>query len=89
MGWVAQNHAGDGEQNVSVSLAFACSSAASIEWCRWAGVRRIFHWDDVRQTFLCVKVNESVGGSHRNQANISSLACMVHPVSHLWSFTTD
>ena len=29
---------------------------ASVEWCRWAGIKRIFHWDNVEEQFKCVKV---------------------------------
>jgi hypothetical protein len=50
------------------------SSITSIAWCRWAGVRRVFHWDDATNSFLCVKVN---GDSRENQADNSSLAPMV------------
>lgn len=28
-----------------------------LEWARWAGVRRIFHWDEAQGRFLVVKVN--------------------------------
>jgi hypothetical protein len=29
-----------------------------VQWCRWAGVRRIFHWDDLLGKFKVVKVGE-------------------------------
>jgi hypothetical protein len=28
----------------------------SVEWCRWVGIKRIFHWDSVEGQFKCVKV---------------------------------
>lgn len=28
----------------------------SVEWCRWAGIKRIFHWDNGEGQFKCVKV---------------------------------
>jgi len=27
-----------------------------VEWCRWAGIKRIFHWDNVDGQFKCIKV---------------------------------
>lgn len=30
----------------------------SVYWCRWAGIRRIYHWDQSSSAFLCVKVND-------------------------------
>ncbi|KAG9000208.1 hypothetical protein FRB94_005604 [Tulasnella sp. JGI-2019a] len=30
-----------------------------VEWCRWAGVKRIFHWDADKVRWQVVKVNDS------------------------------
>jgi len=32
-----------------------------LEWCRWAGVKRVFHWDGKKGCFEVVKVNEACG----------------------------
>lgn len=40
--------------------AYPCTRC--IEWCRWAGVKRIFHWDPEVNAFLVVKVNGTEAG---------------------------
>lgn len=30
-----------------------------LEWCRWAGVKRVFHWNGIERKFDVVKVNEA------------------------------
>jgi len=32
-----------------------------LEWCRWAGVKRIFHWNGEESKFDVVKVNSAQG----------------------------
>jgi len=45
-----------------------------IAWCRWAGVRRVFHWDEAAKTFLCVKVNSPTGDSQVDNSSLAVLA---------------
>jgi len=33
-----------------------------IDWCQWAGIKRIFHWNAIEGRFLCVKVGADVDG---------------------------
>ncbi|KAH8809633.1 hypothetical protein DL96DRAFT_1821880 [Flagelloscypha sp. PMI_526] len=33
-----------------------------VEWCRWAGIRRIYHWDPSLGGFMVVKVNDRDAG---------------------------
>jgi hypothetical protein len=40
----------------------------SVEWCRWAGIKRIFHWDSVEGQFKCVKVCDDTE-HYRTQAD--------------------
>lgn len=30
-----------------------------LEWCRWAGIKRIFHWNDEERKFDMIKVNNA------------------------------
>ena len=48
-----------------------------IEWCRWAGVKRIFHWDADEGRFLVVKVNGAPSGQYETQADTRLFAGMV------------
>jgi len=32
-----------------------------LEWCRWAGVKRVFHWNGEEGKFDVVKVNSAQG----------------------------
>jgi len=31
-----------------------------LEWCRWAGVKRVFHYNGVEQRFESIKVNDTL-----------------------------
>jgi hypothetical protein len=52
---------------------------ASLEWCRWAGVKRIFYWDETEGSFLCVKVNEAGGDHYETQADMRLYTRTVGP----------
>ncbi|RDX47700.1 hypothetical protein OH76DRAFT_1384976 [Lentinus brumalis] len=45
-----------------------------LEWCRWAGVKRIFHWDADEGRFLVVKVNDAQSGQYETHADIRLFA---------------
>jgi len=40
-----------------------------LEWCRWAGVKRIFHWSEVTNQFDMVKVNSAELGQYETHAD--------------------
>ncbi|KAF7321134.1 CMP/dCMP-type deaminase domain-containing protein [Mycena chlorophos] len=46
---------------VTRSGELACSKPCwrCIEWCAWAGIKRIFHWSVLEQRFICLKVAEA------------------------------
>ena len=48
-----------------------------IEWCRWAGVKRIFHWDADEGRFVVVKVNDAQSGQYETHADIRLFAGLV------------
>ncbi|TFK90915.1 hypothetical protein K466DRAFT_516324 [Polyporus arcularius HHB13444] len=45
-----------------------------LEWCRWAGVKRIFHWDADEGRFLVVKVNDAQSAQYETHADIRLFA---------------
>lgn len=56
-----------------------------LEWCRWAGVKRIFHWNGEDGKFDMVKVNTAERDQYETHADIrlyagmvSSLVCVIH-----------
>ncbi len=48
-----------------------------VEWCRWAGVKRIFHWNGEDGKFDMVKVNTAERGQYETHADIRLFAGMV------------
>ena len=48
-----------------------------LEWCRWAGVKRIFHWNDRTGKFDAVKVNSADPNQYETHADIRLFAGMV------------
>lgn len=48
-----------------------------LEWCRWAGVKRIFHWNEHTGTFDAVKVNSADPNQYETHADIRLFAGMV------------
>ncbi|KAJ7852959.1 hypothetical protein B0H13DRAFT_2083390 [Mycena leptocephala] len=40
---------------------FGCSKPCwrCVDWCAWAGIRRIFHWSVVEGRFICIKVRDA------------------------------
>ncbi|KAI0830324.1 hypothetical protein BC628DRAFT_1313925 [Trametes gibbosa] len=48
-----------------------------LEWCRWAGVKRIFHWDAEKGKFDVVKVNSPERGQYETHADIRLFAGLV------------
>lgn len=47
----------------------ACPCWRCIEWCRWAGVKRIFHWDGDHNRFEVIKVNDAYGCAYETHAD--------------------
>jgi len=47
-----------------------------VEWCRWAGVKRIFHWNGEDGKFEVVKVNTAVRDQYETHADIRLFAGM-------------
>lgn len=48
-----------------------------LEWCRWAGVKRVFHWNADVGRFEVVKVNDAQSGQYETHADIRLFAGMV------------
>ena len=48
-----------------------------LEWCRWAGVKRVFHWDAEAGKFEVVKVNSARDGQYETHADIRLFAMLV------------
>ena len=48
-----------------------------VEWCRWAGVKRIFHWNGEDGKFDMVKVNTAEKDQYETHADIRLYAGMV------------
>ena len=48
-----------------------------VEWCRWAGVKRIFHWNGEEGRFDVVKVNTAERDQYETHADIRLFAGMV------------
>ncbi|KAI0673178.1 hypothetical protein C8Q78DRAFT_1137561 [Trametes maxima] len=48
-----------------------------LEWCRWAGVKRIFHWNAEEGKFDVVKVNSAESGQYETHADIRLFAGLV------------
>ena len=48
-----------------------------LEWCRWAGVKRVFHWNGDEARFECVKVNESHQEPYETRADMRLAAGLV------------
>jgi len=40
-----------------------------LEWCKWAGIKRIFHWDEVTNKFEVVKVNSAAADRYETHAD--------------------
>ena len=41
-----------------------------LEWCRWAGIKRVFHWNGEEGRFECVKVNESQNAPYETRVDM-------------------
>lgn len=54
-----------------------------LEWCRWAGVKRIFHWCEETNTFDVVKVNSAPVGMYETHADARLFAGLVSLISQL------
>jgi hypothetical protein len=48
-----------------------------VEWCRWAGVKRIFHWNGEEGKFDMVKVNTAERDQYETHADVRLFAGMV------------
>lgn len=56
-----------------------------LEWCRWAGVKRIFHWNAEELKFEMVKVNSAQLDQYETHADIRLFAGLVRVISFLGS----
>ncbi|KAG7443219.1 uncharacterized protein BT62DRAFT_953671 [Guyanagaster necrorhizus] len=41
-----------------------------IDWCDWAGIKRIFHWSESDGTFCCLKVADAKSTPYETQADV-------------------
>ena len=48
-----------------------------LEWCRWAGVKRVFHWDSDAGGFDVVKVSEDGRENYETRADMRLFSGMV------------
>lgn len=55
----------------TTKAALACAKPCwrCVEWCRWAGIRRIFHWDPTSASFKCIKVSDAMIEHYQTQAD--------------------
>ena len=64
-----------------------------LEWCRWAGIKRVFHWDGETGRWECVKVNDANKEPYETRADgrlaaglvrlpNCSVCCNVFMISH-------
>lgn len=51
-----------------------------LEWCKWAGVKRIFHWNEETNQFDVVKVNNAQPDQYETHADIRLFAGLVRPL---------
>ena len=56
-----------------------------VEWCRWAGVKRIFHWNGEDGKFDMVKVNTAERDQYETHADIRLYAGMVSGLVYVHS----
>ncbi|KAJ3491904.1 hypothetical protein NLI96_g366 [Meripilus lineatus] len=55
-----------------------------LEWSRWAGIKRIFHWNDEEGRFEVVKVNSANLAHYETHADVRLFAGLVgNPLLHL------
>jgi hypothetical protein len=59
-----------------------------VEWCRWAGVKRIFHWNGSDGKFDVVKVNAAKRDQYETHADVRLFAGMVRR-SSIDGFVSD
>ena len=58
-----------------------------LEWCRWAGVKRIFHWNGDESRFDVVKVNNAQGAvMYETHADVRLFAGLVRSFASIRSF---
>jgi hypothetical protein len=60
-----------------------------VEWCRWAGVKRIFHWNGEDGKFDMVKVNTAERDQYETHADIRLYAGMVSSTFAFLSCSID
>ena len=48
-----------------------------LEWCRWAGIKRIFHWNEITNKFDMVKVNNFLADGYETHADNRLFAGLV------------
>lgn len=62
-----------------------------LEWCRWAGVKRVFHWNGADNRFEVVKVNGSERENYETRADtrlFAGLVCVCTPWPRLSHVST-
>ena len=61
-----------------------------LEWCRWAGVKRVFHWNNEEDRFDVVKVNGDGRENYETRADMRLFAGMVsHPLRFIRTIFHD
>ncbi|KAF9043766.1 hypothetical protein BDZ89DRAFT_1089924 [Hymenopellis radicata] len=48
-----------------------------VDWCEWAGIKRIFYWSERDGAFCCIKVAEARTSLYETQADIRLFTKMV------------
>lgn len=56
-----------------------------LEWARWAGVKRIFHWDESQGRFEVMKVNAIQVERYGTHSDVRLFAGLVCPCRRLYS----
>lgn len=54
-----------------------------LEWCKWAGIKRIFHWNEETKQFDVVKVNNAQLDQYETHADIRLFAGLVSFISFM------
>lgn len=58
-----------------------------LEWCKWAGIKRIFHWNEETRSFDVVKVNSASPEQYETHADARLFAGEVRTSSRFHAIT--
>ena len=51
-----------------------------LEWCRWAGIKRVFHWNGEEGKFECIKVNNAHCEPYETRSDMRLAAGLVSSI---------